>query len=241
MIPLNTSGMVSLPVEQEKLQLVLQYYFRVKNLIMLNEELDDQLKTNLQIFNELRSCLDHLLIAAAIRAPEVVRRSLPDGDSLTADDNEAEKQLNSAIKHLERALFDACDTTSMICRLEVADLNAYALDDVECKLPGYTTEICPYVDEQSIRIAQLRQGRTAQQEEKLDNIDEYYGIVLKLLDYAKRAREARHALRREGTPRVGETPARPSISMALVLLAGLIIGAAAMLVFIWFSNVTLLL
>lgn len=235
----------SLLGDQDRLERILTYYFRFKEIMLGNEELDGELKTNIQLFNELRSCLDHLMQCLAFSAPKELRKSLPQScgaGEIKPEDRvlAAQSQIDSAVKHLERALFDACDTASILYRQKIGVLQSYHSSDVRSVLPEYYSVICPETNRCVTTISQLRNGRSGFDGDKMMDVEHYVNTVSTLKGYAQQVGDAQAKLIQEGVPRYGETFSSPRKSQLFVFLLGALIGACVLFIVLGVAGAGLL-
>lgn len=150
-------------------------YNTIKFLYALCEETDSDLCTNLQPLNEFRAALDHLMRIIAIENLEEYK------------DKNAEIEVEKLYGHFRRAFFDICDMLSINYRTKIIDiLEKYDSSEISKALPNYYSEIRPYIERTSYKIAELRTNKRFDKNDdqnSLDILDDYPELIIKLKDY----------------------------------------------------------
>lgn len=257
-------------VKDAEVESLLIRYYAVKYLMLLSEDADGELKANLQIYNELRSCLDHLMACflgkCGARGEEILNRAQgvvtreeegdtaeigpeceavesaqqpTDAGSKGEDDEgtergeeEYDKNISSALKHLDRAFFDACDFTYLSCkRCIVETVSSHSESDIRTAIPTYYSVIKPFLDELSTQTVQFRNARTQSTKDKEGIIANFASKMHRLQVYTKLVLDAGPTLSLLSSDRERQESmkfeSRPSLFLTFVL--GLVIGAAALI------------
>ncbi len=103
-------------------------YLQAKGLIIYAEEFDPGSNSNLQINKECKDALDHLIYALHAKV---------EGDP-GLDGGDATSQIDSSIKHINRASFDALDGTVLSLKDRIhQELVPYDSDLITSVLPDY--------------------------------------------------------------------------------------------------------
>lgn len=269
-------------VEDAKIESLLLRYFAVKNLMLISEDVDGDLKANLQIYNELRSCLDHLMACfiwkcgsrseeilscargMVLQAEEneaaegcsrgVAPASTPtpggvecddagdgsdeacDGDyeSSGRDSEEFDKNISSALKHLDRAFFDACDFTYLSSRRRIEEaVSSHSKADIRTAIPIYYAEIKPFLNRLGSQTIAFRNARTQNTQSKEEIVARFARNMYQLQVYTKHVLDAEPTLLQlsseRGRQETMKFESRPSSILVFVL--GCVLGAA-LLVFL---------
>lgn len=257
-------------VKDAEVESLLIRYYAVKNLMLLSEDADGELRANLQIYNELRSCLDHLMACflekCGAKGEEILDRAqgivsreaegetgesnsereavesarpltsmASEGESVEdadRDDGEYDKNVSSALKHLDRAFFDACDFTYLSCkRLIVETVSSHSESDIRTAIPRYYSVIKPFLDELSTQTVQFRNARTQNTKDKEEIIANFASKMHSLQVYTKLVLDAGPTLSLLSSDRERQESmkfeSRPSLFLALAL--GFVIGAATLI------------
>lgn len=158
---------------KEKWRFVLAKYAVIKKVYIQCEELDPELKTNIQPLNEFRAALDHIM------------KMMVD---LYENNNEIafEEQYNKLCSHLNRSFFDICDILSIHYRNNIIKiLKRYSTQAIEQVLPDYYSDWDSKINEISLNIANYRnqKGNSSEDEmilfEKYDNDIKFLNKIYK--------------------------------------------------------------
>jgi len=150
--------------EHKQIEELCQIYGRIKHFMIKAEEFGLEHKTYLQPRLELFQAFDHVISEYFLEQLE----------------NEP-ISLKGAIKHMYTAFFDVADWTNLeIRRLVDIDLKRYNPDDIKTAIPDYYSEICPELYELTEKITEIREGKTF---EKLESVEEYTQLLDKAYDY----------------------------------------------------------
>lgn len=153
-------------VEDKEWQKVIDLYAEAKSCFILYEETGDH-KTNIQVLNEYRSALDHVM--------QIIVLKLEGGSARTDIKNRFEPLL----EHLQRALCDLLDTISINYRNMIIDeLAPYSPDTITVAIPKYYSEHRPFIEEISERIIGYRSGKN--ESIPMENLREYTNDVSEL-------------------------------------------------------------
>lgn len=225
---------VQVSFDSEKFEQLLTRYFKVKELMLQSEDIDAEAKANIQIYNELRSCLDHLMVVFLAQHSELLDDNLFDEASkkmlleLKSPEQVARKNVSSAIKHLDRAFFDCCDFIYLSYRNLINGVLQRCTDeDIQSVLPTYFTKMKPELDRAGELTKSFRMARTQSEEKRNSVIEEFTNMMERVAAYAKQIRQAEPQLhdlaarRREADAMRFES--RPSNVVALVV--GFLFGA----------------
>ena len=133
-------------IEREWLSIIGKYS-TIKEVFIICEETDPELKTNLQPLNEFRAALDHVM--------KLCYSYYGDHDEATCAD-----QFSKLNAHLDRAFFDICDMACINYRnMIVSSLEKYDSDVIREAVPNYYSEIRPKLDTISSQIAIYRTSK----------------------------------------------------------------------------------
>ena len=122
-------------------------YSMLKEVYILCEETDPELKTNLQPMNEFRAALDHVM---------KINNALYEKN----DDDECKKQFEKLNSHIERAFFDVCDMASINLRNMIIDnLEKYDSSVISEVLPDYYKKTKSEIEEIRHRIVGYRKDK----------------------------------------------------------------------------------
>lgn len=170
---------------------LLEVYFAVKRIYTTSEEVDEELKTNLQVFNEFKAALDHIARVKAVDDPDLLSNlSMEDLPADFADQN-----LRSATSHMYRAFFDTCDSVSISYREKIREsLQGFSKETIAMALPDYYPAIRPRVEEINIEIASMRMNKGQNPTKKKQDIEHYTKLLEELSGYYKKINSAQVSL-----------------------------------------------
>ncbi|GMV93133.1 MAG: hypothetical protein AMXMBFR82_29110 [Candidatus Hydrogenedentota bacterium] len=167
---------------------LVQVHQHTKDLYLVGEESNPELKTWLQPIREQRDALEHIVRSQA-RAYDI--RSNADGqdpatpneDDATEDAEYIKSNLRHALGHEVRAFFDVADYLCIVARDNItksmSDYENKAIADV---FPSYYTEIRPDLESISKNIAKIRQKKDiAEIAECNELVVKYKDVVLTVL------------------------------------------------------------
>lgn len=224
---------VQVSFDKEEFERLLTRYFKVKELMLQSEDLDAEAKANIQIYNEMRSCLDHLMMVFLAQHNDLLDTKVFDEDSrdmfkiFESPEQVSQKNISSAIKHLDRAFFDCCDFIYLSYRNLISSVLRRCTDeDIQAVLPTYFSRMKPDLDEAGELTKSFRMARTQSKEKKNEVIETFAAMMGKIAEYAKQIRRAEPELRalaeRRRASDVISFESRPSNIVALVV--GCLIG-----------------
>lgn len=164
--------------QREMWDLIFEKYFKIKELYLECEETDPQLKTNLQPLNEFKAALDHVM-------------KMMWSDFIEENPNEAQKQCEKLLSHLDRCFYDVCDMLSVNYRSKINTcLEGFDSDTISKVLPNYYSQIKPEVEEISLRVITYRSkkgmnlggaGNYEEYEADVKKLKEHYSAISKVL------------------------------------------------------------
>jgi hypothetical protein len=162
-------------LDHEQIEKLCQIYGRIKHYMLKAEEFGLEHKTYLQPRLELFQALDHMMS----------EYFLEQFDNKTGS-------LSGAMKHMYTAFFDIADWTSMQIRSHVLmELKRFSPDVIKTAIPEYYSEIRPTLDELAEKITKIREGKTF---EKPESVDEYALLLDKEYEYIKEIRRSQDTL-----------------------------------------------
>lgn len=146
---------------KDKWRYVIAKYSVIKKVYILCEELDPELKTNIQPLNEFRAALDHVMKMMA---------DLYEND----DDVAFYEQYTKLCSHLNRSFFDICDILSIHYRNNIVKmLRRYSAETIEQVLPEYYSNWDAKINEISLNIANYRNKKGNSSEDEMDLFEKY--------------------------------------------------------------------
>ena len=157
-------------IEKKQWEILVDRYLSLKELFIECEETDPALNSNLQLMNEYRHALDHLIRVVAI-------------EKLGSIDHDINPQFDKLLSHIRRAFFDVCDMLAMNYRNKIVDvLNPFDSNIILTAIDNYYSEIRPFIGKMDLRIAEYRLQKGKEGiEEAL--VAAYKDDVLKLKDF----------------------------------------------------------
>lgn len=218
---------------------LLEVYFAVKCIYTASEEIDEELKTNLQPLNEFKAALDHIMRVMATEDQE----QLP---GISTDDlplDFADQNLRSATSHMYRAFFDTCDSASISYRERIRNgLEGFSKEAISTALPDYYPTIRPRINEINMEIASMRSNKGQQPESEKHNISHYMDLIDELAGYCKKVDMAQASLielKRMEDERVNQERKSQrfyGVTMpALCTIGGVVLGAALTIALVFFG------
>ena len=163
--------------DYEKIEQATLLYILLKKIVITNEELDGNNKTNLQILQEYRNALDHLM------------RVLQSKFRITNHDEEyIYANLDKFYGHLYRAGYDALDWMSIVTREKITDsVKNFSNDALKEVFPKYYSEIRPKILKLSREIGIRRINKdvddyTHQDPKAFENFKNYSDVLMEIED-----------------------------------------------------------
>ncbi len=156
---------------------IVEVYMKGKSLLPMAEENDLEFRSFLPPTIEYRAALDHLMRAEAARLGIVPR----------ADTQEYERlQLEKALGHVYRALFDVADWMSINLREQIYNLLIpYSGEAIKAGFPDYYEKILPELNDLTKKIAKYRNEKDVGGEPILAGTIEYSESVERLIESKK--------------------------------------------------------
>jgi hypothetical protein len=162
-------------LNHELMEKLCRMYGKIKYFMIKAEEFGLNHKTYLQPRLELFQAFDHMVSEYFLEQLE----------------NKA-GSLDGTMKHMYTAFFDIADwTINEIRRLVFMDLERYSPDVIKTAIPEYYSEIRPAFDEFADKIIKIREGKTF---EKPESVDEYVPLLDKAYDYISKIRRSQNTL-----------------------------------------------
>ena len=162
-----------------------------KALLLMSEEIDLKHEFYYPPLIQQRDALDHIMRAMFAQTwPEEFEEEFgPDGYK---PDEYTPRQLDKAIGHAYRALYDICDWLSIIYRERIREiLGSYSRKTIIEKLPEFSTTTEPRIDTISIEISKLRGSKDiAKADEVIKGVSEYKALLIELEGYWRKVQEA---------------------------------------------------
>lgn len=211
---------------------LLEAYFATKRIYLTSEEIDDELKTNLQPLNEFKAALDHVMRAKA--SEDAALAATLASEPLPQD--YAETNLDSAIGHMYRAFFDVCDSASISYRERIRQgLKGFSKEAIATALPDYYPTIRPRIEEINLEIASMRTSKGQDPSKRAGDIGHYVEALDELAGYCKKVgaaqvslielrREEERARKREKCRSILFQVVVPLLIAALSLVGGFLLG-----------------
>lgn len=146
---------------KEKWRYILTKYASIKKVYIKCEELDPELKTNIQPLNEFRAALDHIMKMMA----DLYEQN---------DEVGFEEQYKKLCSHLNRSFFDICDILSIHYRNNIIKmLKRYSTETIEQVLPNYYSNWDSKINEISLHVANYRNKKGNSYEDEISLFEEY--------------------------------------------------------------------
>jgi hypothetical protein len=115
--------------QQQKLQQLVEFYFKLKNVILYYEETDANSKYNAQIWQELRSSFDHFM------------RSFSSIGAKENNESYVLKNFDKAYGHLYRAYYDAAEGTIFSLKKKlISTFASYTPSQLMQVIPDYVND-----------------------------------------------------------------------------------------------------
>lgn len=155
-------------------QKLIKRYYDVKQIYIDCEEIDEDLKTNVQPLNEFRAALDHVMRIL------LKDNGFEDGAAIDTDE-----EVRKAVGHFNRAYFDVCEMLCANFRLKIGKrMDEFSRKTILEVCPEYYTEIRPYIDSCEEKLADIRLKRGIEFGDKQEQLfNEIKEITFKLKDY----------------------------------------------------------
>ncbi|MBN1343291.1 MAG: hypothetical protein JXQ73_11460 [Phycisphaerae bacterium] len=179
----------------DKWRLIVQVHNMAKALLLKAEEVDPDHEFYYPPLIQQRDALDHIIRAQfALLFPEKLACGV-NGQGQSPDEYAA-RQLDKALGHAYRALFDAGDWLSIIYRERIrGTLTEYSRKTMYSVLPEFSKDIEPRINELSSMIAELRAEKDIGNEGKLiDGPSTYIKLIDELEDLWRRVEQAKPRL-----------------------------------------------
>jgi hypothetical protein len=162
-------------LEHEQIEKLCQIYGSIKHYMLMAEEYGLEHKTYLQPRLELYQAFDHVI-------SEYFLEQLDDKAG----------NLKETMKHMYTAFFDIADWTSIQIRSHVfMELKHFSPDVIKTAIPEYYSDIRPAFDELADKITEIREGKTF---EKPESVDQYAPLLDKAYEYLKEIRRSQDTL-----------------------------------------------
>jgi hypothetical protein len=145
-----------------------ELYFRIRELIILSENIDEKKEIYIAPLNELRSSLDHLFKA-----------------NTATNQIEFDNSFEQVKEHLYRAGYDTFEVLgSNLGTYIVKNFNNYDSDTITKIYPEYYRIIKPFLVECQTVMADIRNARKSHSI-NYEYFDKYYNVILPLIDHYK--------------------------------------------------------
>ena len=181
--------------ERKKWELLVKVHNYAKAIILKAEEVDPDHEFYYPPLIQQRDALDHIMRAAfAWLFPE--RMSDPEKESPPDPAEYASKQIDKALGHAYRVLFDAADWLSIIYRERIREyMSSYSPATVYAILPQYRASIEPRIEEICFKIAELRKAKDIGNTNAIvEGVDSYISLIDELEQYLATIRAAKGQL-----------------------------------------------
>ena len=182
--------------DRDMWRLLVQVHNYAKGFLLKAEEIDPKHQFYFPPLIQQRDELDHIMRAAfAIVFEDEYKRDLAE-DSKLSPAKYAGRQLDKALGHAYRALFDAGDWLGIIYRERIRELMAaYSAETVVAVFPSFRTEIEPRVEQIGLETAALRSTKDIGNKKGLiKGADAYLDLVNELERYWLAVLESRPEL-----------------------------------------------
>jgi hypothetical protein len=200
---------------EEKWKRIIETYQRAKELYLLAEEVGNKLRSWVPPLLQFRDCLEHIVRAEAVHY----------GLKEETDPSYVENNLDKALGHVYRAFFDTADWCAVIVRAEIEqELTGYSNEAIEACLPTYYSAIRPETTRFSEQIAKIRETKDVCSGSNSQLVEEYAGLVRKMISYRSQIGAARPALE-QFRQKERQTDSSQRRFQWLLLVVGTILGA----------------
>lgn len=155
---------------------VIHVHQHVKRLMIQGEELDLDQNTFIQPIRELRDALEHIVRVLAAEK----------GLAENSDDKYIDANLQKALGHEYRAFFDVADWVSIEVRKKIRLLvEPFSPECLTAVVPDYYRTYRTEIDETSLAIAAIRDGKDAGSREKiLGQVESYRKQLDRMIEIA---------------------------------------------------------
>lgn len=157
------------------LERIIYIHLKTKELYVLAEEYDQDLRAFVQPINDLKNAYEHVLHVCANEFMD--RNGMGKLNKAYIRDN-----LKSALRYESKAFFDTAEYLSMILRRSINErLDGFTYNQISSIWDDYE-EVRTSIIDANRRFAEIRKDRSKASDYDIDmNIDEYYSDVKKLL------------------------------------------------------------
>lgn len=187
--------------DQDTWKLLVQAHNYTKFFLLKAEEIDPRHQFFYPPLIQQRDALDHIMRAAFARLYPEEYSSLSDKDRDRESDPDkyAERQLDKALGHAYRAMFDAGDWLGIIYRERVRELMAaYSVETINKVLPEFRPKVEPRIEAIGLETAALRGTKDIGNKKFLiKGAEEYKDLIDELEGYWQAAWGARASLDRQ--------------------------------------------
>ena len=183
--------------DRSQWELLVQVHNTTKTLLLKTEEVDPVHEFYYPPLMQQRDALDHIMRAAfAWVNPETIA-SQKDADGKPQDPGKyASRQIDKALGHAYRALFDAADWLSIVFRERIREImSSYRPATIHAVLPEYRQKIEPDIEKICFEIAKLRNNKDIGNDGGLiGGVQVYCDLIDKLEKHLGVIRDAREQL-----------------------------------------------
>ncbi len=176
----------------EKWELIVVVHNTAKSLLIKAEEVDPDHEFYYPPLIQQRDALDHIIRAACAWLNPTELRKNPQGKPPNAAEY-IERQMDKALGHAYRALFDAADWLSIVYRERIREtLSSYTTATIHAVLPDYHHVIEPRIEKICFEIAELRKGKDIGSAESItEGVQAYVKLIDELEAFLAKIRDAR--------------------------------------------------
>jgi hypothetical protein len=177
--------------DRDKWKSLVEIHYMTKALLLKAEEIDHDHEFYYPPLVQQRDTLEHIMRAAfALFYPEDFKKTVVgEGQDVS---RYATRQMDKAIGHAYRALFDAADWLSIIFREQIHQtLAGYSRQAINTALPDFTPEAQPKIDAICLQIAELRNKKDIGSDDTvISGAEKYTKLVETLEQYWAKVRAA---------------------------------------------------
>ena len=166
------------------LKKITELFVMVNEAILRAEEINSEKKADIQVINELRNTLTHLM--RIFTAYFEIERDY--------DKEYIQLNLNKAFGHIYRAGYDTLDWTALSLRMQISEeIHPFSLETIKSVFPEYYRDIRPDLEVINERIVKRRAEKDVG-DPKAENFVEYVKIVEKIREYFDTALRKKNSL-----------------------------------------------
>jgi len=196
--------------DQKKWNSLVKIHNCTKSILLKAEEIDQRHEFFFPPLIQQRDALDHIMRAMfALACPDEFTKTR--GAEGTDIEAYATRQLDKAIGHAYRALFDAADWLSIVYREQIRQmLGDYSRQTIHSRFSDMAQCIEPRIDAISTRIAELRMEKDIGNDDQIiAGVVEYQNLLDELEQHWRRVRDMVPELERAefASSRQSELPA----------------------------------